>query len=86
MSEEHDYCGRIGTGFPSPGDERRTLNFYRALHATERSEITECKSVLALLRAHRLNPDTWDQPIPSDLLSRENAILGYLKPEEENDG
>lgn len=43
------------------------------------AENRECVSVLALLRLHRLGPDTMDEPIPSDLLSREDAALANLE-------
>lgn len=38
----------------------------------------ELAAVLGLLRLHRTGPD-WEQPIPSDLLSREDASLAKLE-------
>jgi uncharacterized small protein (DUF1192 family) len=36
-------------------------------------ELLEARAVLGLLRHHRLN--SWDEPVPSDLLSREHEVL-----------
>lgn len=48
-----------------------------------RSSIAELEAVLCLLRAHRNGGDTWNQPIPSDLLDRESALIGYCSEDDE---
>jgi hypothetical protein len=43
----------------------------------------EALAVLRLLRLHRTGADTWDKPIPPDLLDRESGLIGYCSEQDE---
>jgi len=81
MASEHEIIGKLrALGLNREADALMHVYLAMSRMLAENNMLTaklrEAKAVLKLLAQHRNDPEGLDEPIPSDLLNREYALIG----------